>query len=388
MDTLSLLPSILVVDDMLGPRESLRILLKYDFHVHCASSVDEGIEILKDVNPELIVLDINMPGKNGLDGLKAIRDIDRNVAIVMLTGYGCLETAQKAMRLGANDYINKPFDTNEMQQLVKRSVEYTRLARRRELAKKKMEQLNQRLEIEISSTKGMAELGQMSAEFVHDLRSPLTGIHGFVSLISHEIQQTEKLQGDQLDLTKEYLTFIEKEINRCYELSAMWQDLNDKKRRSSDEFSISELIYDLVAGINAAQQNNNIKVEFDLDVDEIAIIADKVQISRALNNILNNAVQSFTDADGTIQVSCKISGDDVEIDITDSGCGIEQEKLDQIFQPYFTTKEVSKGTGLGLYIVKKTIENHSGAILVKSVPNGGTTFNIRIPLAARQLKAV
>src|ERR1039458_3943232 len=119
------LPKILVIDDELGPRESLRMLLKTDYQVHTADCVEAGIKLLKEKRPDTIVMDIRMPGMTGIEGLRKIREIDQNLSVIMLTGFGALETAKEALRLGANDYISKPFDAREMREAISRNVERT-----------------------------------------------------------------------------------------------------------------------------------------------------------------------------------------------------------------------------------------------------------------------
>ena len=123
--------TVLIIDDERGPRESLRFLLKNEYNVTCAESVDRGVLWLREEQPDLIIMDIRMPGKDGIEGLFEIRKLDKHVSVVMLTGYGALETAQQALRLGANDYLNKPFDAEEMRQIVRRYVQRTKLERKR-----------------------------------------------------------------------------------------------------------------------------------------------------------------------------------------------------------------------------------------------------------------
>src|SRR6202051_1354982 len=145
MTSTSDLPQILVIDDEIGPRESLRMLLKPNYQVHTADCVEAGIKLLKEKRPDTIVMDIRMPGMNGIDGLRKIREIDPHLSVIMFTGFGALETAQAALRLGANDYINKPFEAVQMREVIGRNVERTRLQRQSEVTGRELHELNERL---------------------------------------------------------------------------------------------------------------------------------------------------------------------------------------------------------------------------------------------------
>src|SRR5437879_9712841 len=135
-------PQVLVIDDEIGPRESLRMLLKPDYNVQTADCVDAGIRLLKEKQPDTVVMDIRMPGATGIEGLRKIREIDPHLSVIMLTGFGALETAQEALRLGANDYINKPFDAGEMRAVIGRNVHRTRVHRTTEPASAEPKDLN------------------------------------------------------------------------------------------------------------------------------------------------------------------------------------------------------------------------------------------------------
>src|SRR5438309_8888173 len=144
------LPQILVIDDEMGPRESLRMLLKPNYQVHTADCVETGLKLLKEKQPDTIVMDIRMPGISGIEGLRKIREIDPDVSVIMLTGFGALETAKEALRLGANDYISKPFDAREMRDVIARNVERTRVHRSSERAADELKELNHRLLQEVA----------------------------------------------------------------------------------------------------------------------------------------------------------------------------------------------------------------------------------------------
>src|SRR5437899_6979600 len=217
------LPQILVIDDEMGPRESLRMLLKPDYSVHTADCVEAGLKLLKEKRPDTIVMDIRMPGMSGIEGLRRIREIDPHLSVVMLTGFGALETAKEALRLGANDYISKPFDTGEMRDIIGRNVERTRVHRASERAASEISELNNRLLKELAQKERLASLGQASAEFVHDLGNPLTIVWGYVQLLAKKLEKSEKENGAKTPNSAKELQIIEQNVRLCRELLTMWQ---------------------------------------------------------------------------------------------------------------------------------------------------------------------
>src|SRR5437762_11188255 len=153
-------PRILIIDDEMGPRESLRMLLKPSYQVHTAENVESGLQLLQEKQPDAVISDIRMPGTSGIEGLRKIREIDPHVAVIMLTGFGALETAQEALRLGANDYINKPFDAVQMREVIGRNVERTRVQRKSEATAHELQELNERLRNELAQKERLASLGR------------------------------------------------------------------------------------------------------------------------------------------------------------------------------------------------------------------------------------
>ncbi|MCC7299887.1 MAG: response regulator, partial [Verrucomicrobia bacterium] len=158
--------NLLVIDDELGPRESLRFLFKSIYNVTCVDSVDKAVEELKKSAPDCIITDIKMPGKTGIQGLKEIRAIDPQVSIIMLTGFGSLETAQEAIRHGATDYLKKPFDTDELREVVAGYIQRTKINRKRVAATDHLENLTTQLQEQLNAKEKLASLGEESSEFV------------------------------------------------------------------------------------------------------------------------------------------------------------------------------------------------------------------------------
>src|ERR1051326_8824199 len=191
-----------------------------NYQVHTADCVEAGIKLLKEKNPDTIVMDIRMPGVSGIEGLRQIREIDPHLSVIMLTGFGALDTAKEALRLGANDYISKPFDAHEMQQVIDRNVERTRAHRTSEHAAEEIKELNNRLLQQLAQKERLASLGQASAEFVHDLGNPLTIVWGYVQLLAKRLEKSENSQQDAASVKE--LNIIEQNVRMCRELPTMW----------------------------------------------------------------------------------------------------------------------------------------------------------------------
>ena len=379
MTVASDLPQVLVIDDEMGPRESLRMLLKPNYQVHTADSVDAGIKLLKEKNPDAVITDIRMPGASGIEGLRRIREIDPHVAVIMLTGFGALETAQEALRLGANDYINKPFDAREMREVIGRNVERTRLHRTGLTAAEEIKELNNRLLKELAQKERLASLGQASAEFVHDLGNPLTIVWGYVQLLAKKLEQSEKENGSKETSAKE-LQIIEQNVRLCRELLTMWQSYGSVEAAPHKPISVSGIVREVVKSVTGMAGQNGVELKSNLCDDPCTLLGDSVQMTRAIQNVIINAVQAAAERKGTVTASCVRKDFYVDVRVEDTGGGMAPAQVAKIFDPYFTTKQGKSGTGLGLYITKKVVEDHNGSIKVDSAPGAGSTFTIRLPL--------
>ena len=371
---------VLVIDDELGPRESLRILLKNEYEVHLAECVLRGLDLLKQHRPDVIIMDIRMPGMSGIEGLREIRKLDPDIAVIMLTGFGALETAQEALRLGANDYLKKPFDTKEIVEVVRQNVRRTATNRRRKDMEQQLEALNKQLTSEMSRKERMSSLGEASAELVHDLRNPLTVVHGYVQIMSEDLQQAQAGTRSGSDATADYLLAIEKGVRRCRELIDAWQDLGRKTLHDLVPIDPVAIVRETVDSQRHIAETNRGAILFQVENPDCRILGDATQLGRALQNIIGNAADALRDTGGSVQVTMRCEGDDVCIAVRDDGVGISEENLARLFQPYFTTKGRGKGTGLGLFITRKIIEDHQGRINIRSRPGEGTTVEVRLTL--------
>jgi signal transduction histidine kinase len=374
------LPQVLVIDDEMGPRESLRMLLKPIYQVHTADSVEIGLKLLNEKKPDAIVMDIRMPGITGIEGLRRIRQIDPHLSVIMLTGFGALETAKEALRLGANDYISKPFDAREMREVIGRNVERTRLHRTSESAAAEIKELNNRLLQELAQKERLASLGQASAEFVHDIGNPLTIVWGYVQLLAKKLEESEPTDDPNAVSSSKELEIIEQNVRLCRDLLTMWQSYGSVEATPHNLISISDIVREVVAGVGAMAKETPVELKCDVTEDPCSLMGDAVQITRAIQNVIINSIQASGDRKGTVEVSCIRKDFYVDVRIADTGQGISPEQIARIFDPYFTTKQGKSGTGLGLFITRKVVDDHNGSIKVDSTPGIGTTITIRLPL--------
>ncbi len=355
--------TVLVIDDELGPRESVRFLLKNEYRVLCADSVDEGVRLLKEQRPDLVIMDIRMPGKTGIEGLREIRAIDADVSVVMLTGYGALETAQDALRLGATDYLNKPFDTQEMRAAVRRYVDRTGLERRRQAMLGDLQQVNQRLVEDLAGKEDLASMAQATAEIAHDMRNPLMIVSGYVELLTGQIEQVRDLMGPEFERTSDYLDVIGQNVRRCCDLSHMWQKFGKSRLTERVPTAMAEVMDDVVMGVAPLAASENVTIHYDIQARDAVIHGSRAQLIRA-----------------RVDVCCEVDDERVSVVVMDNGCGMSREVRERIFEPYFTTKDSSRGTGLGMVITKKIVEEHQGSIAVSSTVGAGTTVTLAFPL--------
>ena len=374
-------PKVLIIDDEMGPRESLRMLLKPNYQVHTADNVELGLQLLQENAPDAIVMDIRMPGTNGIDGLRKIREIDPYLSVIMLTGFGALETAQEALRLGANDYINKPFDAAKMREVISRNVERTVAHRKSVEAAQEIKELNQRLMGELAQKEHLASLGQASAEFVHDLSNPLTIVWGYVQILAKKLEQSGygSSNGAGASSPRE-LNIIEQNVRLCRDLLTMWQSYGSTRGTRPTPLSISQIVREVVKSSGGMAVESGVELNCNICEEECTVLGEPTQLTRAIQNVIMNAIQASAEKKGSVAVSCVAKDFYADIRVEDTGYGIPAEQMPKIFEPYFTTKQGKNGTGLGLYITKKVIDDHHGSIKVESTPQVGTAFTLRLPL--------
>lgn len=375
-------PTILVIDDELGPRESLRFLLKDAYHVWCADSVERGLALLRQHTPDTVIMDIRMPVCTGIEGLREIRKLDSDLAVILLTGFAALGTAQEAIRHEASDYMEKPFDAADMRRAVQRHVEQTRLRRKRGKLLSDADTVERRIR-ELEGKGWLAELGQVSAEFVHDLRNTLTVARGSSSLLRMEFEGLQQQQADAQPETGHYLDMLENAMKQCVDMLDSWQRLIRQTPQQQTPFPFYEFVGACVENARPAADAAHAKIACETSGCDTPIIGDRVQLARVLANLITNAIHALPPDHGLIRVRSEILDTSVRVSVADNGCGISEQNLQHIFTANFTTRHALGGMGLGLFIAQKVAQAHNGTLTVESAVNRGTTFTLVLPRAAQ-----
>lgn len=365
--------SVLVVDDELGSRESMRMILKDQFDV---STVDEGTKAIKLVEEndfDVVVLDIRMPDMSGIEVLERIKEIRPWSGILMVTAYAALETAKHAMRLGAYDYIEKPFkNSNELREAVYRGIEHkvaeSQKAQLAEDFSKTREQLFQ--------LEKLSSIGEMTSEVVHELATPITGVINYSGIL---------LDQECDDIIKNSLKKINAEAERC---QSIIRNILTFARRSETEktlININDTIRKAVDIKIYQFKLSNIEVTMDLDPDLPNTMGNFTQIQQVVINILNNAHYAMKSYEGERRmiITTESDSEDIRVSIHNTGPNIPTDKLEAIFEPFFTTKRPGEGTGLGLSISRDIMHKHQGKIYAQSKEGKGATFILEIPLSAQ-----
>jgi signal transduction histidine kinase len=353
-------PRILIVDDENGPRQSLRMLLKEDYDVSLATCVDDALAKMQEDPVDIIITDIRMPQKTGIDLLQSVRKAGWDTEFIILTGYGELDTAMKAIEYGAFAYIEKPFDHEVMLEKVRACAD----KRRREMDRRALECLTM-------EANRFETLGRLISGTMHDLGTPLSVLGTHLELLSAD-PTAESLA--------KRLGTMESQVRHCTELVRSTMNF---LRHSPDEqtpFDLNsavEVCIDVALPLLNRQQ---VKVVKELSPDISICVGDFVQVRQAILNLIYNACQAMERQPEAreLHIQTRCADGELTLRIRDTGPGIPEKHRDRIFQTLFSTKG-KQGTGLGLSVVHHIMRKHGGSVSLVPMEERGACFLLRFP---------
>lgn len=393
---------ILVAEDDIISRTLLEGMLNnWGYVVIVTEDGNQAWDAIQKENPDIVILDWMMPGLDGIDLCRNIRNAENlhYIYIIMLSAKGTDEDVLAGFSAGADNYMVKPFDSGILRSRIavgSRVIEYDR-----ELTKKnkqlrqhssKMEKLAQERSRQLVHAERMATVGLLSAGIAHEINNP-------TAFISGNIQTLEKFWKDVAPMLQAgsddgkslsgKIEFILEEMPNTIDgirggvkrISKIVNGLKAFCRKDHGDLVTCDVNACIEQSLELCRNalKYHVTVEKNLINNLPQIKADSQQIEQVFVNLFTNAADAIGEKDGTMTIETKVADDTVLITVGDSGPGIVEDKLDDIWQPFFTTKPVGSGTGLGLSTVLGIIENHEGHIEVKNKPTSGALFMISLP---------
>lgn len=378
---------IMIVDDMQAIREVLKkILLKANYQVMTAASGEDALDRCRRFKPDLMLLDVVMPGIDGYEVCRRLRADKASsfMKIVMISGAYQAGKRLEGYDAGADDFVSKPFDEEELLAKVRG---FLRLKAVEDKLRELNDTLNEQVDIrtrQLLDAEKMAAIGRHAAGIIHNLNNPLCSVMATAQLLAlkypddKHIMLLRKAAGQMARIVKTILTTGSRESGEAPVRLDMNEILRDQvELMSSDPYF-----------------KNEIRVELALEHLPV-YYGVYVHFSQSFGNLIKNAADAMFDSpEKVLTISTAEADGAIVIRIADTGHGIPEDRIVKIFDPFFTTKPLIAedgrpvGTGLGLASCKEMIESYGGEIAVDSTPQKGTCFTVRLPLAEQAKDAV
>ncbi len=364
---------ILLVDDSEMVLDSYQMGLSH--FGYTVAAVDNSIkaqEMIAKNNYDIVISDINMELMDGLELLEAIKRDYPHIEVIMMTGYGTVENAIRAMKNGAYEFLLKPIKLDQMGMVVGKCVEKIRMSQ--EL--KQLREVNQRFK----------ELKQLKDRFMtitsHELRTPVTHIKSYLDLLE-DPEFSEEERKSFFEILKKSVADLERIVMTMFEL---YNVENRQLNLNLEPTQINEIVGDCLEQLSADLMQRDLAIEHNEKAHIPEIAVDAFQIKKVVMELLNNAIR-FTGDGGKICISYEISTDLFVLRILDTGIGIPQDKLGRIFEKFYEVQDPSSHSssridfmggsiGVGLPLVKGIVEAHRGRLKIESQENEGTTVSV------------
>jgi signal transduction histidine kinase len=372
---------VLLVDDEADFRRPLaKRLVHRGMEVLEAGGGQEALSILKDRAVTVIVLDVKMPGMDGIETLAAIRQADAPVEVILLTGHAAMEDGLAGIKAGAFDYLTKPVNLEHLVQKIRHAAD--KIAAQE--AKVREQEFRERMEQQMAATERLAALGTLAAGVAHEINNPLAIIGeaaGFALMLM------EKPQARQLpfyDNLVNALSKIEQNVKRgrtiTHQLLSFARGGNDAVVLK--ETDIVDIINDVMAMVGREAKQKDVTLTVESKATKVYAWTNPDGVRQVFVNLIANALAA-SERGQTIAVVIEEGEQMIKVDVADTGCGIARENLDRIFEPFFTTKPPGSGTGLGLFMSRGILDRLGGSIEVKSKIGCGSTFTVFIPKVSK-----
>lgn len=389
--------SLLLVDDEQNVLNALKRELGRDYNITTACSAQDALAILSDQPVQVVISDYKMPVMNGVEFLKEVRSRWPNTVRIILSGFAETSALVNAINDGhIYRFINKPWNYDELRIAINNALEHYALEMHNiqlteELRSKNDElmDLNKHLEEMVAErtsrlmeaqkkliySEKLATIGMLSAGVAHEVKNPLAIIVQGSEILENALKDRESLQ--------QIVTEIKKAALRGDRIVRGLMDFARQTPAKLEDADIRDIVETALNVVEHQFSLKGISIKREYPCDAVRLMLDKQQIEQVFLNLLLNAADAMPDG-GTINIVIDTyrAEDEIRwlrISFTDSGKGVPPGELKRIFDPFYTTKQKSGGTGLGLSVSLGIIENHGGSIQAESTEGKGTCFIINLP---------
>jgi len=374
---------IIAVDDMSDNINALRNTLKDIYEVYPCTSAAKMFDTLKHVQPDLILLDVEMPEMNGYEAIKNLKNNSQyiEIPVIFLTSMSDSQSEIEGLELGALDYIRKPFVTPLLLQRIKTQLAIMeQKAEIKSLLELKTEEVKMREAAELEAENALRAKNDFLSHMSREIRSPLNAVIGMIHIANEE----KTLEGVKV--------YLEKAGSAARHVLGVINDILDmskievyKVELSDNEFDFRKMITNIVdvTGIRAQEKHLQIMVNISPDIPTM-VICDELRLAQVIINLMTNAIK-FTPDNGKVQLNAlKVEEKDddvtIRIEVADSGIGIPPEQQALLFQADNANKNQFGGAGLGLAISKRNIELMQGKIWIESDLGRGAKFILALKM--------
>jgi signal transduction histidine kinase len=366
--------TVLLVDDEEDIRDVIGISLSdLGYKVLIAENGQEALRIFQNDFPPIVLTDIKMPGMDGVELLRKLKQLNPDVEVIMITGHGAMDLAVMSLKYAATDFITKPINVEVLEVALKKVQDKIKM---KQQLREYTENLEKLIAEKTQLQDHLSSLGLMIGSISHGIKGLLTGLDGGLYILDKGFEERNQ---EQIKEGWEVVKHMAERIKKMVLDILYYAKERDLHWERVEAMSFADEVA-LVVESKINEQQIEFVRDFDPALGEIEI--DPSSVHSALINILENAVDACLNDKvknaHQIIFSVKRDNDHIIFDVKDNGIGMDRSTRDKIFTLFFSSKG-SKGTGLGLFISNKIVQQHGGEIKVQSTPGRGTLFSIKIP---------